>query len=284
MKIEVKKTPINRQDSFNFQFEDVHDLITPTIQFISHDPTVTNICHDFLKSLPTPQINTSDLLNIDFQTPQPLNKSYSKEINPFIKSMSAAIQLNQQKSREQEQLNEILIGNIEIQNQISVEAISLDHDYISPISRKRKNSINDDSNSNSDFNEISNQVLPFTTKKSKVEVTLQKATPALKKQTSRTGSVISTNGGKRKRIKGIYRANDVTSKEELENYLERRRKNNISSKQSRLTKKTLYVSMDEKANQLERENEGLKQTITNLESLTQLFKDVLLQRFTTNIK
>lgn len=283
MKIEVKKTPINRQDSFNFQFDDVHDLITPTIQFISYDPTVTNICHDFLKSLPTPQINTSDLLNMDFQTPQSLNKSYSNEINPFIKSMSAAIELNKQKSKEEEQLNKILIGSNEIQNQISVEAISLDHDYTSPISRKRKNSINDDTNSNSDFNEITNQVLPFRTKKSKAEVALQKP-PPLKKQTSRAGSVISTNGGKRKRIKGIYRANDVTSREELENYLERRRKNNISSKQSRLTKKTLYVSMDEKANQLERENEGLKQTITNLESLTQLLKDVLLQRFTTNIK
>ena len=282
MKIEVKKTTITRQESFNFQMDDVQGLITPSIQFICHDPAVTNVCHDFLKSLPTPNINTSDLLNVDFQTPQisTLNQSYSNEINPFLKSMSAAVELNQ---KSKEQLNKLLIGDIEIQNQISVEAISLDHDYTSPMSKKRKNSINDDSNSNFDINEISNPVLTPTAKKAKTEVTVVKAAATITVKPT-AGSLISTNGGKRKRVKGIYRANDVTSKEELDNYLERRRKNNISSKQSRLTKKTLYLSMDDKANQLERENEGLKQTITNLESVTQLLKDVLLQRFTTNIK
>ena len=285
----------------SLQFEDVQGLFTPTMQFVYHDPVVTNVCHDFLKSLPTPQINTSELFSMDFQTPQitestATNKTYANEINPFLKSLSAAVELNEKPVKQQQTLNSIIFNDcnislIQVQNQISIEAISLDHDYTTtPTSRKRKSSsLDDDSNFTFDYDEtqtseMSTKPQPaIPSKKPKPEITMTKATVQSKKP-SLTGAVTSTNGGKRRRVKGIYRAGDVTSKEELDNYLERRRKNNISSKQSRLTKKNMYCSMDDKSNQLEKDNAGLKQTITHLENLTQLLKDVLLQRFTNTIK
>jgi hypothetical protein len=281
MKIEMNKIVFSRQESFNLNFDDdLKGLFTPTI---------TNVCHEFLKSLPTPQIapqlDASELF-LDLNTPQlkMLNKTYSTEVNPFLTSLSAEVKLNQQQPQQQITFEQIIIENdcvtIEpiIQNQISVDTITLDHDYtISP--KKRKNSfVEEESNSVFNFEATNSSVA--TPNVSFKQFPTTTATTTKRTRTSES----SEKGSKRKRVKGIYRANDVTNTDELNNYLERRRKNNISSKQSRLTKKNVYSSMDEKSNQLEKDNEGLKQTITNLESLTKLLKDVLLQRFTSTIK
>ena len=122
MKIQLKAPVLERQESFSlFTNDDIFkDLLTPSI---------TNACHEFIQSLPTPQINltqinTSELMISDLQTPN------GSENNPFIKTFSASIRLNPQ------QVDDIP----QVQNQISVEAITLDHDYILSDTKKQKNS------------------------------------------------------------------------------------------------------------------------------------------------
>lgn len=63
-------------------------------------------------------------------------------------------------------------------------------------------------------------------------------------------------------------------------YLERRKKNNIASKRSRETRKNRFVEMEVQANELERENDELRDRITKLEKLTQQMKEVLVKRLT----
>lgn len=90
----------------------------------------------------------------------------------------------------------------------------------------------------------------------------------------------STSGTKRQRKRGIYRAEDVTNDEERRNYLERRKKNNISSKISRANKKRAYSEIDEKCSRLETDNEEMKVKIDELENLNKQIKDLLVERFT----
>lgn len=90
----------------------------------------------------------------------------------------------------------------------------------------------------------------------------------------------STGGTKRQRKRGIYRAEDVTNDEERRNYLERRKKNNISSKISRANKRKAYSEIDEKCALLESSNEEMKVRIDELESLNKAIKDMLVERFT----
>lgn len=63
-------------------------------------------------------------------------------------------------------------------------------------------------------------------------------------------------------------------------YLERRKKNNIASKRSRETRKNRFVEMEVQANELETENDKLRDRITKLEKLTQQMKEVLVKRLT----
>lgn len=96
-----------------------------------------------------------------------------------------------------------------------------------------------------------------------------------------SSSFNSTGGGsKRQRKRGIYRAEDVTNEEERRNYLERRKKNNISSKISRANKKKAYSEIDEKCAQLESNNEEMKVKIDELENLNKVIKDMLVEKFT----
>jgi hypothetical protein len=63
-------------------------------------------------------------------------------------------------------------------------------------------------------------------------------------------------------------------------YLERRKKNNIASKRSRETRKNRFLEMEVQANELEGENDKLRDRITKLEKLTQQMKEVLVKRLT----
>lgn len=88
---------------------------------------------------------------------------------------------------------------------------------------------------------------------------------------------------KKKRTRGIYRAEDVTNEDEYINYLERRKKNNMSSKISRANKKNFYTGMDAKSDQLEKDNQSLRAKIVNLENLNKVLKDYLIQNFASNL-
>ena len=61
-------------------------------------------------------------------------------------------------------------------------------------------------------------------------------------------------------------------------YLERRRKNNIASRRSRETRKQKFASMDKQADELERKNAELRVKVAELEKLTKLMKDTLIQQ------
>ena len=65
----------------------------------------------------------------------------------------------------------------------------------------------------------------------------------------------------------------VTSK-----YVERRRKNNIASRRSRETRKQKFVQMEQQAVELELANVKLEQQVTELENLTKLMKNILVQK------
>jgi hypothetical protein len=93
-----------------------------------------------------------------------------------------------------------------------------------------------------------------------------------------SGSV-SGNVAKKQRKRGIYRLDDVTNQEEYENYLERRIKNNISSKASRANKKSLYNEMDAKSDFLVQENQRLSKKIAKMEEISKIIKDMLVERF-----
>jgi len=87
---------------------------------------------------------------------------------------------------------------------------------------------------------------------------------------------------KKHRNRGVYRAQDVKTDEDLANYIEKRKKNNVSSKISRSNKNTYYNSMDAKCDELELENNNLKTKIQKLEDMTKTLKDFLLQNFNKN--
>ena len=61
-------------------------------------------------------------------------------------------------------------------------------------------------------------------------------------------------------------------------YLERRRKNNIASRRSRETRKQKFASMDKQAEELETKNAELRVKVAELEKLTKLMKDTLIQQ------
>lgn len=84
---------------------------------------------------------------------------------------------------------------------------------------------------------------------------------------------------KNTRPRGIYRADDITNESDLQNYIERRKKNNISSKVSRANKKNAYKQMDCKCTELERDNIRLRNKIDNLEKLTKTIREYLLEKF-----
>lgn len=84
---------------------------------------------------------------------------------------------------------------------------------------------------------------------------------------------------KKRRKRNVYRAEDITNEEDLINYLERRKKNNISSKCSRANKKRYYNELDSKCDQLEAENEHLRKKQSKLERLNAFLKDYLVENY-----
>lgn len=111
------------------------------------------------------------------------------------------------------------------------------------------------------------------------------ASDALNSSVSVPGTSASlTSGSKRQRTRGIYRAEDITNEDDLQNYLERRKKNNISSKISRANKKNYYSQMDERSVALENENRKLEVKVQKLEELNKLMKDYLINNFSNKIK
>ena len=71
----------------------------------------------------------------------------------------------------------------------------------------------------------------------------------------------------------VTNANPVVSK-----YIERRNKNNIASRRSRQTRKQKFQDMEVQAEQLEKANEKLQQQVAELEKLTKIMKDILVQK------
>lgn len=86
----------------------------------------------------------------------------------------------------------------------------------------------------------------------------------------------------KKRRKNIYRADDIRNEEDLLNYLERRKKNNISSKYSRANKKRFYHQLDVRSHELENENEKLKVKAVEMEKLNNYLKKYLIDNFSIN--
>lgn len=84
---------------------------------------------------------------------------------------------------------------------------------------------------------------------------------------------------KNKRTKNINRANDVETPDDLNYYLERRRKNNEASKVSRAVRKQKFDVMDEKCDEYERVNNELITKISILERVTSSLKSGLVNNF-----
>ena len=61
-------------------------------------------------------------------------------------------------------------------------------------------------------------------------------------------------------------------------YYQRRHKNNIASKRSRETRKQKFASMEKQAEDLAMKNEALKVKVAELEELTKLMKESLIQK------
>jgi hypothetical protein len=89
----------------------------------------------------------------------------------------------------------------------------------------------------------------------------------------------SSQAKKKQRTRGIYRYDDVSTEEDLKNYLERRKKNNISSKVSRANKKNYYTEMDSRMDSLERQNTQLEAKAKKLEQINKMMKDYLIENF-----
>ncbi|RNA34247.1 hypothetical protein BpHYR1_008802, partial [Brachionus plicatilis] len=92
----------------------------------------------------------------------------------------------------------------------------------------------------------------------------------------------SEKSKKKQRTKGIYRAKDVKSEQDFMNYIERRLKNNKSSKISRSNKKTIYNQMDQKSDQLEADNHLLKDKIEKLQINISLLKTYLISNINSS--
>lgn len=123
----------------------------------------------------------------------------------------------------------------------------------------------------------------IASKKRKISEPAEDVTPSGSQKTDgvfKAPDSAPVKAAKKQRTRGIYRADDVKSNDDLQNYLERRRKNNISSKASRQTKKHQYVEMDAKSEKLEKENDKLRQAADEFEDVIRIFKDALLEKYT----
>ena len=218
-------------------------------------PVTENLCLDLIRSIPTCDLRTTPIFPNTalikecaslLQTTPKVN-----EKNPFMSEFSSSLN----RINDTNMLDEVLCEerfdlseNSLVPKDASVtESVTLDHDYSSSF-RKRKLSSITDENTNDSLG------------------------------SSFTDSFQSSSKSKKHRKRGIYRAEDVTNDDELKNYLERRKKNNLSSKASRANKKRLYGEMDSKCDILEKDNSRLKKKIVQLEELNKLIKETLFKQ------
>jgi hypothetical protein len=89
----------------------------------------------------------------------------------------------------------------------------------------------------------------------------------------------TSSPSKKKRTRGIYRADDIKTQDDLTNYLERRKKNNISSKVSRANKKSYYNEMEARSNFLTEQNKKLQDKSKLLEQVNKAIKEYLIEQF-----
>ena len=100
--------------------------------------------------------------------------------------------------------------------------------------------------------------------------------------TLKSEAVDSSAPIKKKRPRGVYRKDDVRNEEDLQNYIQRRRKNNVSSKVSRANKKAAYKEIDSKIDFLFNSNQKMNRKIINLEKINKMIKDMLVERLAKN--
>jgi len=92
----------------------------------------------------------------------------------------------------------------------------------------------------------------------------------------------STASAKNKRPRGVYRKDDIKTEEDRENYILRRKKNNMSSKVSRANKKASYKDIDSKIDFLFNSNQKMNRKISKLENINKIIKDMLVERLAKN--
>lgn len=189
-----------------------------------------------------------DLAKLIANSPQVLQQKNNGN-NPFLSEMSANLKLNSH--------NENKSSIIKSEQNV----VSLDHVY---------------SSSSSDLSAQKRKTCILSMEEGSQSYSQDSFVSSSMDVTSDEGGAVNKMP-KRKRIKGIYRADDVTNEEEYMNYLERRKKNNMSSKISRANKKEFYHHMDYKADRMESDNEMLKEKIAKLTNINEIIKKELIQ-------
>lgn len=185
-----------------------------------------------------------ELMKFINPSPQILKSGSVKLVNPFISEMSGNLKLN----------------NDNVQPVITIELANDDMDK----SKHQSSSIYQD------------HVYGSSKRKFSMDDNTQ--------DSFASSSVDEHSGVKKKRVRGIYRADDVTNMEEYHNYLERRKKNNMSSKVSRANKKKAFYEMDSMADKLEADNQMLREKSEKLSQAIEMLKKYLFQMYAENKK
>lgn len=234
--------------------EQIMNLITPEtekscFEFLqSTIPATASIIHEKdLKNL----ILDSDLVDKLVLSASVLQAESAE--NPFQFSTNEKLSDNEMKVLEK------------LENELTADlargqVIALDHGYSATQRHKRNHSDSDD------------------------ESTLDSEYPSsiASSSISQLASATKQKGEpKKKRQRGIYRLEDVTNEEERRNYIERRMKNNVSSKASRANKKSYFSKLESNAAILENENVRLSKQITTLDSHIKEIKNFLINKFNT---
>lgn len=219
-----------------------------------------------------------NFINENFENEKNFNKCLNEEI---LKNENAAIRFF---SIECE-LEENNLNNLEDQNQISSQLDSENSQLFYDLNLNFENDqqlISNDlflyennSNQNTQSDEINqNQQLDldhlYSTKR---QFGNEEEADANKDSANRT---------KKQRTKGVYRARDVKTDQDFEDYTERRIKNNKSSKISRLNKKKTYNQIEQNCDQLENENKQLNEKIEELQKKIKAIKDFLISNLNSN--
>lgn len=218
--------------------------IKSTVQEIT--PDTEKMYFQFIQSIPSAQLgigqDTQPVVNFDFLDQFGTEENFEKLILGCTSPQVSQI------------ANDPLLNSESNFKNSLIQSLPLDHEYsLSPKKRKISDNVFEDSLTNDSFSSS-------TTFTDSFSVSLPKKT-------------------KNPRTRGIYRADDVTNENELQNYLERRKKNNQSSKVSRANKKNFYSEMSLKCDELVKSNDRLNNKIIELEKLNKIIRDMLVENF-----